>query len=421
MTRDMIRFRRLSARRVLAVAVSTAMLASACSATGTGSSSSLTQSDAALAAGTEPAYAATLRPKLQQIFADTLTPGAVVLVRSPELGDWAATFGTRTLGGRVPVTLADHVRIGSNTKTWTGTVILQLVQEGKLRLDDPVSKYRPDVPNGQNITITHLLDMRSGLYNYSESLELNQTLDTSPAKAWTPDELLGIAYKYRPYFPPGQGYHYSNTNTILLGVIIEKLTGKPVEQEFQARIFTPLGLSNTQFPPRTENALPTPYPNGYQFGTNVATMASEVLPVDQQAAAKAGTLKPFDSTHDNPSWAWTAGAGISTANDLARYAEALVGGGLLNDAMQKQRLASIRPINPDDPRSLGYGLALAQFGPVYGHTGELPGYNTFVGYDPQRKIAIVVWSSLNAAPDGRAPAVEMAKVIIGHLYGGQVR
>lgn len=79
------------------------------------------------------------------------------------------------------------------------------------------------------------------------------------------------------------------------------------------------------------------------------------------------------------------------------------------------------PINPDDPGSLGYGLALAQFGPVYGHTGELPGYNTFVGYDPPRKIAIIAWSSLNAAPDGRAPAVEMAKVIIGHLYGGQVR
>ena len=157
-----------------------------------------------------------------------------MLVRSPELADWAATFGTRTLGGRVPVTLADHVRIGSNTKTWTGTVILQLVQEGKLRLDEPVAKYRPDVPNGQNITITHLLDMRSGLYNYSESLELNQTLDTNPTKVWAPDELLGIAYKYPPYFPPGQGYHYSNTNTVLLGLIIEKLTGNPVEQEFQS-------------------------------------------------------------------------------------------------------------------------------------------------------------------------------------------
>lgn len=161
-----------------------------------------------------------MRAKLQQIVADTLTPGAVVLVRSPELGDWTATFGTRALGSAEPVTLADHVRIGSNTKTWTGTVILQLVQEGKLTLADPVSKYRPDVPNGQNITITELLTMRSGLYNYSESLELNQTLDTDPTKVWTPDELLAIAYKNPPYFPPGQSFHYSNTNTVLLGLII---------------------------------------------------------------------------------------------------------------------------------------------------------------------------------------------------------
>src|SRR6185295_20153033 len=135
---------------------------------------------------------------------------------------------------------------------------------------------------------------------------------------------------------------------------IEKLTGHPVEQEFQRRIFTPLGLRNTQLPPRTSNALPAPHPNGYQFGSNVETMATQVLPADQQAAAKAGILKPLDATDGNPSWAWTAGSGISTAEDLARYAQALVGGGLLNDAMQKQRLASIRQINPADPKSPGY-------------------------------------------------------------------
>ena len=188
----------------------------------------------------------------------------------------------------------------------------------------------------------------------------------------------------------------------------------------QGRIFTPLGLRNTHLPPRTSNALPVPYPNGYQFGSNVETMATQVLPPDQQAAARAGILKPLDATHDNPSWGWTAGAGISTAEDLARYAQALVGGGLLNDAMQRHRLASIRPINPADPKSPGYGLALAQFGPVFGHTGELPGYNSFMGHDPRRRITIIVWSSLAAAPDGRAPAVEMAKAIIGHLYSGQI-
>jgi D-alanyl-D-alanine carboxypeptidase len=408
----------------LALAVGLALLAGACGSREAGSSLSATiQAPAGTTSvgRAQAAYAATLQPTLQQIFTDTLTPGAAVLVRSPELGDWTAIFGTRALGSTEPITLADHVRIGSNTKTWTGTVILQLVQEGTLSLDDPVSKYRPEVPNGRNITITELLNMRSGLYNYSESLELNQTLDTNPTKVWTPDELLAIAYKNPPYFPPGQGYHYSNTNMVLLGLIIEKLTSNPVEQEFQMRIFKPLGLYNTQLPPRTSNTLPTPYPNGYQFGSNVETMTSQVLSPDQQAAAKTGILKPLDATHQNPSWGWTAGSGISTAKDLARYAQALVGGGLLSEAMQKKRLASIRPINPDDPTGPGYGLALARFGSVYGHTGELPGYNSFMGYDPERKITIIVWTSLAAAPDGRAPAVEMAKAIIGHLYGGQLR
>src|SRR5262245_42569491 len=397
----------------LALTACGALLACSCSAMDSGSP---------LRSPTEaarPGHISTLRPKLQQIVTDTLTPGAAVLVRSPELGEWTATFGSPVLGSATPVSLADHVRIGSNTKTWTGTVILQLIDEGKLTLTDPVSKYRPDVPNGQNITITELLNMRSGLYNYSESLELNQALDRDPTKVWTPDELLAIAFKdKRPLFEPGQRFSCSNTNTVLLGLIIEMLTGNPVEQEFQKRIFTPLGLGQTQMPPRASNAIPTPYPNGYQFGTNVETMATQVLPPAQQAAARAGTLKPFDATHHNTSWAWTAGAGISTAADLARYVQALVGGGLLSNAMQQQRLVSIRPIDASDPRSPGYGWALAQFGPMYGHTGELPGYNSFMGHHPRRSITVIAWSSLAAAPDGRAPAVEMAKAIIAHLYGG---
>jgi D-alanyl-D-alanine carboxypeptidase len=399
----------------LGAALGLALVAGACGPSQTGSSGGPSPL-AATVAPTAPAYATALRPKLQAILTETLAPGAVALVVSPELGDWAATFGTRAIGSAEPVTRGDHVRIGSNTKTWTGTLILQLVQEGKLALDDPVAKYRPDVPNGQHITIEHLLTMRSGLYNYSETLELNRTLDTVPTKAWTPDELLALAYRHPPYFAPGQGYHYSNTNTILLGLIVEKLTANPIERELEARIFTPLGLANTRFPPRTENALPAPYPRGYQFGTNVETMTSDVLPPAQQAAARAGTLKPLDATLDNPSWAWSAGAGISTVDDLARYAQALVGGGLLTDAMQRRRLASIRPIDPANP-GVGYGWALARLGPLYGHTGELPGYNSVVGHDPERKITIVVWSSLNAAPDGRPPAVEMAKAIVTELYG----
>ena len=112
---------------------------------------------------------------------EMLVPGAVALVRSPD-GELSTTFGTTTFRGATPVSLADHVRIGSITKTWTGTVILQQAQEGKLSLDDPVSKFRPDVPGGDHMTIAELLNMRSGLYNYTETRELNEIGDNDPQK-----------------------------------------------------------------------------------------------------------------------------------------------------------------------------------------------------------------------------------------------
>jgi D-alanyl-D-alanine carboxypeptidase len=330
-------------------------------------------------------------------------------------------FGTQAFGGGRPARLDDHVRIGSITKTWTGTVILQLADTGALSLDDAVSRYRPEVPNAANITIAQLLDMRSGLFNYSEALEFNESLDRNPARVWTNEELLAIAFKNPPYFPPGRGWHYSNTNTILLGQIIEIVTGRPVELELTARIFAPFGLTDTRFPARTVNTLPKPFPQGSMFGTNVETMATEALSPERQAAARSGALRPTDMTFASPSWTWTAGAGISTLDDLARYAQALVGGGLLSEAMQARRLASVRPVDPSKP-DVAYGWALARFGEhVYGHTGELPGYNSFLGHDPRRGITIITWSSLNAGPDGRAPAVEMAKAIVGQLYGAPAR
>jgi D-alanyl-D-alanine carboxypeptidase len=368
------------------------------------------------AAPTVPAYGATLQPELEQLAQDLLVTGAVAQVRSAELGDWTTTIGTQAFRGGDPVQVDDHIRIGSVTKAWTGTVVLQLVDEGALRLDDPVATYRPDVPNGQNITIEQLLTMRSGLGNYSTSYELNRTLDTAPDTVFSPEELLAIGLAEPPKFPPGEGFFYSNTNFVLLGRIIEQITGNPLETEFDSRILTPLGMTESSFP-TTSNVLPDPHPDGYTYGTNVETKDTNVLPPQTQAAARAGTLTPMDVTYVNPSWAWSAGAGISTTDDLATFIQALVGGGLLSDAMQKTRLDSIQPIDPTDPQGAGYGLALARFGQFYGHTGELPGFNTFAGYDPEREIAVVVWASLAPSPDGRDPAVELARKIIGGLDG----
>ncbi|MGA8546261.1 MAG: serine hydrolase domain-containing protein [Mycobacterium sp.] len=399
--------------QTVAAILGVALLVGAC---GGGSSPSPSSS-----AGSTPVFTPinqmTLRVRVTSMAREMLVPGAVALVRSPA-GEISTTYGTATVGSRVPVSLADHVRIGSITKTWTGTVILQQAQEGKLSLGDPVSKFRPDVPDGDHITIAELLNMRSGLYNYSETRELNEIGDSDPQKVWNPDELLALAYSHPPYFPPGTGYHYSNTNTVLLGLIAEALDAKPLSQVFQDRLFTPLGLKDTLFPPPTSNAIPDPHPQGYMYGTNVLTMGSPAaIPPEMQAAAKTGTLQPGDQTSMNPSWAWAGGAGISTVADLATLAEALAEGKLLDPDMQSKRIASLQSTNPAQPDAPQYGLALAKFGALYGHTGEVPGFNTFAATDPKNKVTIVIWVNLDPTPDGRAAATLIAKALIDEMYG----
>ena len=154
----------------------------ACGSSGNSASSSATASSSAAASqaaessglmtsgsatGSQPGYVAAVSTAVETVMKDNVIPGAVVLISSPDQGDWTGTFGTGTLGEQDPMVVGDHFRIGSNTKTMTSTVILQLVQEGKLALDDPIGKYIPNVPNGDKITIAQLAEMRSGLYSYS--------------------------------------------------------------------------------------------------------------------------------------------------------------------------------------------------------------------------------------------------------------
>jgi CubicO group peptidase (beta-lactamase class C family) len=398
--------------RVAGAVLGVALLVGACSAGPPTSPSSSASSTAGFAAIDQMR----LRVRVASMAREMLVPGAVALVRSPS-GERSTTFGTTTVGGATQVSLADHVRVGSVTKTWTGTVILQQAQEGKLSLDDPVSRFRPDVPGGDHITIAELLNMRSGLFNYSETRELNEMGDSNPHKVWSTDELLALAFSHPPYFAPGTGYHYSNTNTILLGLIAERLDAKPLSQVFQERLFAPLGLKNTLLPSSTSSDIPDPHPHGYMYGNNVMTMGSPAaVPPDMQAAAKAGTLLPNDQTSLNPSWAWAAGAGISTVADLASWVEALAEGKLLDPDMQAKRIASVQSTDPGQPDAPQYGLAIAKFGALYGHTGEVPGFNTFVGTDPQKKLTIVVWVNLDPTADGRAAAELIAKDLIDEMY-----
>jgi D-alanyl-D-alanine carboxypeptidase len=367
----------------------------------------------------QPAYFPALRSGIESAMKANMIPGAIVLIKSRDKGDWQATFGTSEIGRTVMLSMADYVRIGSNTKTMTSTVIMQLVQEGRLKLDDPIAKFRPDVPNGQNITIEQLATMRSGLYSYTFDRGFNETLDKDPKKTWTPDELLKIAFSHPPNGPPGIRFDYCNTNIVLLGLVIEQLTGMSAREAFRARIFEPLKLAHTQLPAANDWSIPDPHPQGYQFLSNVATIDSYAVPPAQLPAALNGTLQPLNQTNANPSWAWTAGGAISTADDLATYVKALVGGGLLSPQLQKIRLDSIVPINPSDPTLGGYGIGIARFGPwLMGHDGQIPGYSTVMVHDPKSDITIIILTNLAAVPaTGEGSALVILKVVIPVLYG----
>jgi D-alanyl-D-alanine carboxypeptidase len=362
----------------------------------------------------DPAYVASARPQVNQLMSDMQTPGAVVYVESPK-GNWLESFGTAVQGTHTPIPTNAYFRVGSVTKAWTATVILQLVQEGRLGLSDPVSKYIANVPNGDAITIQQMLAMRSGLYNYTRDLGFNQALDSQPNALWTPAQVLAIAYSHDVEFAPDTSFGYSNTNTILLGQIIEQLTGMSAADAIKTRLFAPLGLSATYLPPQNDTTLPAPFVHGYLWGTNAETATTAALSPERQAAAKNGMLQPTDVTDASSSWGWTAGSGISTIKELAAVVQRTVGGGYLNADIQSKRLSTCTPLVAGNPDAPAYCLGIAKYGTYYGHNGQISGFNTFMVYDPVSKTTLVIWTTTAQAPDGRAPADTIARMVITEL------
>ncbi|MFC4126252.1 serine hydrolase domain-containing protein [Nocardia rhizosphaerae] len=354
-------------------------------------------------------------PVVREILDAMLVPGAVVYIRTPD-AHWQWAFGTRVLGQDDPVLVEDFFRVGSTTKTMVGTVALQLVGQGRLALDDPVSRYRAGVPNGDDITIADLLNMRSGLFSYNENPSFAATMDDDPGRVWKPDALLRVGFATEPHFAPGAEFRYSNTNTILLAAVLEQITGQDVGSLLANRIFRPLGLSKTFYPEPGDASLPAPSPRGYLYGTNTSALTSAVLPAAQVAAARTGELVPIDVTNLDPSWIGAAGGVISTAQDLATYVRALVGSDeLIGSELQRERLASAAPLDRRDPAGIRYGLGLESFGPMLGHDGAIPGFQTFMGYDPTTDITIVVLCTLRDGPAGGRPANEIAYGLVRAL------
>ena len=206
-------------------------------------------------AATPSAFSLAIQRQLQQALDQTVAnpavPGAIVGIWVPGRGTWVRAAGLADRTTKRPMQVQDYTRIGSITKTFIGTLILQLVGEGKLGLDDPIQRWAPRVPNAQHITVRELLNMSSGLYNYTEDEQwARQAVSPRTGLAlrqWMPQQLVQVAVAHKPYFPPGKGYHYSNTNFILLGLIVEQVTGQPVRDVLWTRILRPLGLQHTVF------------------------------------------------------------------------------------------------------------------------------------------------------------------------------
>ncbi len=368
----------------------------------------------------KPISQAALQMMLDTTARKLLIPGAVILLHTPQ-GEFTVTHGTTQLGTVRRPTPDTYFRIASNTKTMTAAVIVQLAQEGKLKFSDPVSKYVAGVPNGDHITIAELLDMRSGLYNYLNAPELSKSAEHDPTRVWTPAELLAIGFAQPPNFPPDTDYEYSNTNYVLLGLVVEKVEGKTLAEAMQDRLFGPLRMLHTALPPSNVNALPAPYFHGYLYGSpSVAFVGEPPYSAAVKAEAAAGILKPNDYTKLNHSFAWAAGGATSNSNDLAIWIEALVSGRVFNAEYQRLWLDSLRLEDPRKPggAEYGYGIALLRWGPnaMYYHGGETAGYNSFIGYDPVNKVTLIVWTNLTVSLDGVPNANTLMVKVLDQIY-----
>ncbi|MGW6881584.1 serine hydrolase domain-containing protein [Streptomyces goshikiensis] len=300
----------------------------------------------------------------------------------------------RVTGSGAPLTQAEGVqdkttgaamdpnsrfRIGSVTKTFSAVVLLQLVDEGKLKLDDPVNTYLPGLLPDDRITVRHLLTHRSGLADYTNAM-FEHTVPGFEAvrnKVFTYQELVALSLREPRTAQPGASYSYSNTNFVVVGMLIEKATGRTVAKEYERRIIKPLKLKNTSYV-HPSTAIKGPHAHGY-------------LHPDEAGAPL------VDSTEQTVSWAQSAGAMISTTADLNTFMSGLLGGKLLS-AGTMDAMTTVTPTDATNTRFYGLGLRrydLSCGTSVYGHTGTVQGFYTyaFATRDGRRSLAAMANTS----------------------------
>ncbi|MEU8033596.1 serine hydrolase domain-containing protein [Streptomyces sp. NPDC049099] len=348
-----------------------------------------------------PRVARQLDAAVRKVMREANVPGVTVGVWTPGQPDYVRSFGVadKRTGQRMAPDM--YIRIGSETKTFTVTALLQLVDRKKAGLDDPIGKYVDGVPNGNRITLRQLAEMRSGLFNYSEDPGFFEALTSDPQRPFTPQQLLAYSFKHPVMFQPGQKFDYCNTNLILLGLVVEKQSGQHLGDYIARHILAPAGMKHTLFP--SGNEFPAPHAQGYTRQT--------------------ANGKEADSADWNPSWGWAAGAMISTLGDLHTWARTVATGQfpdgrrMVAAATQKERL--IMP--PTGFKGAGYGLGIFDVRGWIGHNGSLPGYETVTIHLPPSRTTLVALLNTDTGYRSQEPSTVLGEAITriispAHVY-----
>ncbi len=267
-----------------------------------------------------------------------------------------------------------HFRIGNTTESFETTLLLQLVQEGKISLNDPLSKWFPSLPDADKITIAMLARSTSGYFHYVKDQAFVNAVNADPFRMWTPQELVDVGVSHPLNFAPGTSWGFSDTNFVLLGEILGMVGGKPVATQIATNILRPLGLHNTQM--TTTAFTPTPTLHGYTSGRGIYE----------------------DATFWSPSWATYTGDMTSTLADMGRWAQAVGTGSVLSKKSHATQFAPVTvglgPLTP----SFYYGMggAVASGWIVPGSPG-LQGFTGAVAYLPSKGVAVVVFDTVTAS------------------------
>ena len=309
-------------------------------------------------------------------------PAALTAVRDKDGNTIGAAAGVGNLETSEAPPLDGEVRIGSNTKTFVAVVIMQLVQEGKISLDEPIETYLPGLIHGEGIdsskiTVRQLLQHTSGLPEYNDKIGFEDPFANRDVY-YSQRDCLDVALSHPALFEPGSQFKYTNTNYLVLSLLAEKVTHRPLAEQITQRIIEPLGLSHTYFPGPGEQNIRGTHPQGYERNSQ-------------------GQLE--DITRMDPSVATGAGAMISTPTELNKFLQAILDGTLLNqDSIAEMQ----KTVDTGGALGNGYGLGLINYplscgGSYWGHGGSIEGYGTFNGMGPDGTAVTVAVTALPSA------------------------